>query len=806
MGLLAPSPPVQLVFYDNSGLPLNGGYIYTVSPGTTAPFGQAPAYPMATFADALGQTENPNPVITDTAGRAPIFLTGPTKFVIYDKNGNLIQSMDNVSSTAWSVSTGGQWAPASTAITYSSSTVFTTPGDQTELYAVGVRVQANVAAGVIYGTVTASSSAGSPLTTTVTVAWDSGQLDGGLSSVAVGILSTSKSALPAPPVYISNFASLSAAITALGSAPTELLINVPTTVPTNTTVPVTVSITVAEGGLITEDGGTLTINGPFRADKQAFSGFSGSDITWGGNIAREIKAEWFYAGSGTWDTAIQAANDSIVASANHVTVLRLPASCSLDTGVSIDVSFARMKGDNTHIDATALTTGAAITLAATSGLNQWIDGLEGVNLIGDDVAGTVGISIQASYACLRDVIVSHFAKNIQIYSHAYQNNFFNVTSIYADTLFEIPAGGTDYGTEYRFFGCNLFGQRLWQVYAAAGTGSDIDFFGCSFNYADATATNARWMHIDGMKVHLYGCHVEQSLLSNLDATVKLLTTDPGTGADASSAFTMSGGHLAIGDDTATYNAASIFDCDSNYPYGVNITIAKDVMMNCYCTGGTLITTQSSAGIGAGRFEFDVNPIHTQLSYFFGLISEHASADVMIDGGFETGILDNVYVSGDGGGITDRLSSSTVTISKSGADKHTGSYSLAVAKSSGASAVGNARIAIPIRGGERPYFAFWVKSAQDFNVWLQWGAIYTQGGVTGQTVITEQKIENIVDISPVSASDWTKINPASFALGGGHYHSLPAAPGWATHFVIEIDALPGNNTVIYVDDLIVNIAK
>ncbi len=139
-----------------------------------------------------------------------------------------------------------------------------------------MRLQAIVSAGTIYGTVTASASSGSPTVTTVTVAWDSGRLDSGLSAVATGILTSLHSALPAPPVYMSNFASLTAAVAAIGSAPMDLLVNAPTTVTGATSVPANIGISVAEGGLITQAGGTLFINGTFRAEGQAFSGFSGS--------------------------------------------------------------------------------------------------------------------------------------------------------------------------------------------------------------------------------------------------------------------------------------------------------------------------------------------------------------------------------------------------------------------------------------------------------------------------------------------------------------------------------------------------
>ena len=81
------------------------------------------------------------------------------------------------------------WIVQSGSLTYYSATQFYVSGDQTSVFLATVRVRAVVTAGTIYGTVTTATAAGTPLKTTVTVVWDSGALDAGLSEVAVNILS-----------------------------------------------------------------------------------------------------------------------------------------------------------------------------------------------------------------------------------------------------------------------------------------------------------------------------------------------------------------------------------------------------------------------------------------------------------------------------------------------------------------------------------------------------------------------------------------------------------------------------------------
>ena len=84
-------------FLDNSGNVLTGGLIYTYNAGTTTP--------LATYTSNLGNTEHPNPIVLDAAGRIPggeIWLTTGFgyKFVTKDSNNVLIGTYDNVPSSS----------------------------------------------------------------------------------------------------------------------------------------------------------------------------------------------------------------------------------------------------------------------------------------------------------------------------------------------------------------------------------------------------------------------------------------------------------------------------------------------------------------------------------------------------------------------------------------------------------------------------------------------------------------------------------------------------------------------------------
>jgi|688.fasta_scaffold228429_1 hypothetical protein len=79
-------------FFDNSGVPLNGGLIYTYGAGTTSP--------VSTYTDSSAATNNTNPIVLDSAGRTPaqIWLTAGAayKFVLQTSTGVLIKTDDNI--------------------------------------------------------------------------------------------------------------------------------------------------------------------------------------------------------------------------------------------------------------------------------------------------------------------------------------------------------------------------------------------------------------------------------------------------------------------------------------------------------------------------------------------------------------------------------------------------------------------------------------------------------------------------------------------------------------------------------------
>ena len=87
-------------FFDNNGVPLSGGLIYTYATGTTTP--------QATYTSNSGSIAQANPIVLDARGRIPsgeIWLTQLViyKFVLQTSSGVTIGTYDNISSIAGSI-------------------------------------------------------------------------------------------------------------------------------------------------------------------------------------------------------------------------------------------------------------------------------------------------------------------------------------------------------------------------------------------------------------------------------------------------------------------------------------------------------------------------------------------------------------------------------------------------------------------------------------------------------------------------------------------------------------------------------
>lgn len=172
--------------FDSNGEPLSGGQLDTYEEGSSTP--------KSSFADGTGLVTNPNPVVLDAAGRAEVWLEGKYKLRLRNSAGAIQWTMDNIAGVGFvaAAETIDEWTEFADSVpSFVDATNFSVAGDKRATFQVGRRVRATVLAGTVYGRITVSVFT---TLTTVTVVWDSGVLDSGLSAVAVGFLSiTNKS-------------------------------------------------------------------------------------------------------------------------------------------------------------------------------------------------------------------------------------------------------------------------------------------------------------------------------------------------------------------------------------------------------------------------------------------------------------------------------------------------------------------------------------------------------------------------------------------------------------------------------------
>jgi len=94
--VLSPIGGAGWQFFDNNGIPLSGGLIYTYAAGTSTP--------LATYTSASGSVANSNPIVLNSAGRpsSEIWLTASLgyKFILQDASFNQIWSADNINGSA----------------------------------------------------------------------------------------------------------------------------------------------------------------------------------------------------------------------------------------------------------------------------------------------------------------------------------------------------------------------------------------------------------------------------------------------------------------------------------------------------------------------------------------------------------------------------------------------------------------------------------------------------------------------------------------------------------------------------------
>ena len=490
------------------------------------------------------------------------------------------------------------------------------------------------------------------------------------------------------------------------------------------------------------------------------------------------------AGDGTTDdrAAFQVALNAVTASGKPGTIVIPRGTYKISSpGITADASYHSIRGFNAILNASSMTTGAAITIRGSvdTPYIQATQSYEGFRIVGPGMTtGTASgliltesttIGIGPSHISFSNLVVQDFATAMKFGTGAYtisviSSNFFsNGTCLYTDsTVF-------NGGQQMSFFGTRFHSSNL--ALEASNANAGFFFSACSFDY------NAKQFNISGTKVYLANCHVE--------AGKTTYTSTPITLAGDGGTFIMFGGWLL---QTGASAATNGYVVDTTASGG--LALFDGVFINNSQTSTGLFATGTGEVI-LKRCQSNATSLNPQL------LSSVAS--LLADGGFEqTTVRDDVFVYIDTAAITSRTDGANIDLSTSTAQARTGSRSLRFDKVGGAFSDSDFIIAAPVRHGSHPAARLYYRKPGAETGTMFVDTAFARLGVNGSGVpVVLHKAASIASVQVTftsAAVGWTEVVSAE---------PTERTPAWATHFIIIFNLTqfvgPG---AVYFDDVLI----
>lgn len=247
-------------------------------------------------------------------------------------------------------------------------------------------------------------------------------------------------------------------------------------------------------------------------------------------------------GNGTANdsAAIQSAHDAIVAS-GVPGILRIPSGTySCASGLSINVSYVSVQGDNAVLDFSTVTTGAAITVYGDTnnsfGGNPFYNTtheISGLVITGNSFGGSVkGIKFSTAtgtmapaHITIRNCVVNHFATGYSIEDGGYLIRFVG-SEAWDCTLCISAAAASDSGEEVSFHGCAFYNST--NGFNLSNANADYNFYGCSFDGMDDT-----YISVSAGMANFNNCHFEGNFGTGHSTSTKWFNVPAEGGGDVS---------------------------------------------------------------------------------------------------------------------------------------------------------------------------------------------------------------------------------------------------------------------------------
>ncbi|TVY01113.1 glycosyl hydrolase family 28-related protein [Cohnella terricola] len=488
-------------------------------------------------------------------------------------------------------------------------------------------------------------------------------------------------------------------------------------------------------------------------------------------------------GDGTTDdtAAIQSALNALVKAGKGDALTFPPGTYKITSTITINASYVSILSHGATLDASSMTSGAAINITGTVFLpyKQSTTILEGFKLVGNSQNGNVtGIRFHtpngngegSSHITLRNLNISNFGIGLDYGNHAYLINHYGLDVYSCGICVNHNADAIDGGERINFNGCVFFNST--QAIRIKGDASSFIFQACSFDY------NAKQFDIYQSRIFMTNCHIEGN--DYAEPPIKL---------DSDAYLDINGSWILITDGLPHH-----------VPYMINFLSGNS---SCRIANSFVNNTKTATDYWAtGPGQLILDNIHSyEITQNPLLLSQ--SQNLLADGGFEsTTIKDNIFITEDTAKITNRFTGNNIALSISTSVKRSGSGSLKANKVYGPYSGCAFVIAVPI---SRP------QAMMNASIWFNKPGTGGSGNIaieTGWAILSlNESAVPIIAYEKIRGS--VPYNLKSSPSGWINYRDgepFRRSPTWATHYFVRCYMTvwdSGGNQAIYFDDVEIN---
>jgi hypothetical protein len=490
--------------------------------------------------------------------------------------------------------------------------------------------------------------------------------------------------------------------------------------------------------------------------------------------------------------ALQKAHDAIVATGARG-VMHLPAGIyRITRGLVLDARFVTLVADGATIEASALESGAALTVTG-SGATPYVQSLTSISGLrlagGGSDRPTVGVRFDRprhqrpetggpSHLALRNCNVAAFGVGYCFENHAYNVELYTCDAYDCGTCLRVPSGTHDSGERIVCFGGTYFNSRL--AVENANPNCMVDLVGCSLDY------NRRQIDLLNGRMTLTSCHVEAGDYPEAPLRIR---------GDGASLVVMGGWMTMTG--TGPRSAPAIVECDMP-PHGGGGVLLQGVFLSN-------LMTRDGADRGP-RFAIGGGPVRLAgvQSYGIGgnprIVADAASR--LRDGGFDRAQPADPVLLADTRPVRQRLAGRNATLERVADAGHRAPGALRLRKRGGAGTPAAFAFIVPLAPGQTGDFELFCRSTPRTEgvVYLSCGygvRAATRDGVPGLETWEETAGWPVEVARPASRDGWLRI-----ASG----EPTRCAPGWADCFVVVVNAAAMSAGDFLVDDAVVTVLE